>query len=80
MKENLITCFKMKQKILAKGAEATIYLKNNLIIKKRIPKSYRHPKLDKQIIKRRTKAETKILKKASEIILSKTRIYERIYL
>lgn len=60
----------MKQKIIAQGAEAIIYLKNNQITKKRISKKYRNPLLDKQIIKRRTKAETKILKKASEIINS----------
>ncbi len=37
------------------------------ILKHRISKSYRHPTLDKQIIKRRTKAETKILKLVSKI-------------
>lgn len=54
--------------MIAQGAEAIIYLEKNLIIKNRISKSYRHPELDKQIIKQRTKAETKILKKAQEII------------
>jgi TP53 regulating kinase and related kinases len=91
-----------KQKQIASGAEAIIYLQessnnispkksnnktsppNNLgqeegeqrtggrgeilVIKHRISKSYRHPTLDKQIIKRRTKAETKILKMAAKII------------
>lgn len=56
--------------IIGKGAEATIYLEDNQVTKHRISKAYRHPELDKQIIKRRTKAETKILKKASEIIPS----------
>lgn len=54
--------------IIGKGAEAIIYKKNDTVIKERISKGYRIPILDKQIIKRRTKAETKILKKASEII------------
>jgi len=44
--------------------------KTQLIIKDRISKSYRHPELDKTIRKRRTKAETKLLLKASEIISS----------
>ena len=56
----------MKQ--ISSGAEATIYQNKDKIIKHRIPKSYRHPELDKKIIKRRTKAETKIMIKASEII------------
>ncbi len=55
-------------KKIAQGAEAIIYLNKNKIIKHRISKSYRHPELDKQIIKQRTKAETKILNKVSKII------------
>jgi len=62
----------MTPKTLAQGAEAKIFLdeKDNLIIKDRISKSYRHPGLDKTIRKRRTKAETKLLQKACEIINS----------
>lgn len=55
-------------KKIAQGAEAIIYLKGNKIIKDRISKSYRHPKIDKAIIKRRTKSEKKILEKTSKII------------
>jgi TP53 regulating kinase-like protein len=58
----------MTQKIISQGAEAIIYLKENKITKKRISKKYRHPELDKKIIKSRTKAETKILAKISKII------------
>ncbi len=73
----------MKQKLLQQGAEAKIILTesdaltepNNkcnkskkVIIKSRTSKSYRIPEIDKSIRKRRTKAETKLLKKASEII------------
>lgn len=60
----------MTSKIIAQGAEAKIILKNQTITKDRISKSYRIPELDKQIRKRRTKAETKLLRKASEIINS----------
>ncbi|NCN51645.1 Kae1-associated serine/threonine protein kinase [archaeon] len=60
----------MTKKILSQGAEAIIYLDKGKIIKKRVSKEYRIKELDKKIIKRRTKAETKILKKASEIINS----------
>lgn len=55
-------------KLINSGAEALIYLSDDNIIKERISKKYRHPEIDKQIITRRTKAETKILKKASKII------------
>ena len=59
-------------KIIQQGAEAKIFLdeKNNLIIKDRISKSYRIPELDKKIIKQRTKAETKLLTKANQVINS----------
>ncbi|HIH52393.1 MAG TPA: Kae1-associated serine/threonine protein kinase [Nanoarchaeota archaeon] len=57
----------MAKKIFNRGAEALIYFDGKQVIKKRIPKSYRLPELDKKIIKRRTKSETKILKKASSI-------------
>jgi TP53 regulating kinase-like protein len=62
MKQNL--------KLIQQGAEAKIFLdeKNNLIIKDRIPKSYRIKELDTKIIKQRTKAEKKLLEKASKII------------
>ena len=60
----------MDLKLIQQGAEAKILFdkKNNLIIKDRIQKSYRHHNLDIQIRKRRTKSETKLLEKASKII------------
>ncbi|MEK6824015.1 MAG: KEOPS complex kinase/ATPase Bud32 [Nanoarchaeota archaeon] len=60
----------MNLKLIQQGAEAKIFLdaSKNLIIKNRISKSYRHPNLDAQIRKRRTKSETKLLEKASKII------------
>jgi Kae1-associated kinase Bud32 len=64
MKENSNT--NMKQNLIAQGAEAKIYLEKNTISKKRIPKSYRHPQLDHQIRKSRTRHEAKILTKAKE--------------
>lgn len=58
----------MKTKVIARGAEAIIYKTKDSIVKERIRKKYRHPKLDKSIIKKRTKAETKLLRKVSLII------------
>lgn len=57
-----------QQKILGRGAEAIIFLEKDKVIKDRIKKSYRIPELDKQIRKLRTRAEGKILEKASKII------------
>ena len=58
----------MYQKIIAQGAEAKIIYTGRFIIKHRISKGYRYPILDKKIIKSRTKSESKLLTKASEII------------
>ncbi|MEK6917926.1 MAG: RIO1 family regulatory kinase/ATPase [Nanoarchaeota archaeon] len=55
-------------KIIQQGAEAKIILSNNFITKDRVKKSYRLKELDDMIRKRRTKAETKLLEKASKII------------
>ena len=56
--------------LAAQGAEAIIVKEGNFIIKNRIPKSYRIKELDEKIRKQRTKAETKLLEKASAIINS----------
>ncbi len=56
------------EKIIGRGAEAVILLKDNLIVKDRISKSYRIKELDDKIRKQRTKAEKKLLEKASKII------------
>lgn len=58
----------MSSKILQQGAEAKIILSNDFIIKDRIKKSYRIKELDDKIRKQRTKAEAKLLEKASRII------------
>ncbi len=57
-----------KPQILAQGAEAIIIREGDSIIKDRISKAYRHPLLDKKLIKSRTKSEAKILEKASKLI------------
>jgi len=58
----------MKTNVIQQGAEAKIIQKGNFIIKNRISKGYRHPELDKKIIKTRTKKEKNLLEKASKII------------
>lgn len=58
----------MAKQILQQGAEAIISLDNNIITKDRIDKKYRLNELDEKIRKSRTKSETKILNKASQLI------------
>ena len=60
----------MKQKLIFQGAEAKILLSDNQITKDRIQKSYRLKELDDRIRKLRTRSETKLLTKASQIINS----------
>lgn len=55
-------------KTLFQGAEATIYLDKDKILKSRLPKKYRHPDLDEKLRVRRTKSEIKLLTKASSFV------------
>jgi TP53 regulating kinase-like protein len=56
--------------IIRLGAEAAIYALNwngmELVAKRRIPKSYRHPLLDKEIRMQRTASEAKIISEAKK--------------
>jgi TP53 regulating kinase and related kinases len=52
-------------KKIAQGAEAVIFLDGERIIKSRIPKRYRHPTIDENLRKARTKREVKVLGKLS---------------
>jgi len=57
------------QKILQRGAEALIILKDKeTITKRRIKKSYRLPLLDERLRRQRTRTELKLLEKISKII------------
>jgi len=58
----------MQEKIIFQGAEAKIILNGDLVIKDRIKKNYRIKEIDEKIRKQRTKAEKKLLEKASKII------------
>jgi Kae1-associated kinase Bud32 len=58
------------------GAEAQICLEGNKIIKKRIPKGYRHKEIDLEIRKRRTKHEARIMEKLRKAGLNVPKILE----
>jgi Kae1-associated kinase Bud32 len=52
-------------KLIAQGAEAKIYEKENFILKHRIKKSYRLPEIDLKLRKKRTRWEARLLNLAS---------------
>jgi Kae1-associated kinase Bud32 len=56
--------------LIAQGAEAKIFKEYKFVIKNRVSKGYRHPELDKKLIKQRTKRETSILERAHKLGIS----------
>jgi len=58
----------MDSSIIQQGAEAIILKEKNKVIKKRNKKTYRISKLDDKIRKLRTRSETKLLNKASNLV------------
>jgi Kae1-associated kinase Bud32 len=70
-------------KLLSQGAEAKIYIESTkskfieeaTVIKKRIPKKYRHPQLDRQIRQRRTRSEAKIINRAFDAKINVPKIH-----
>ncbi len=55
-------------KIIQRGAEAILYLKNGKLVKERIKKNYRIPEIDIEKRKYPTRKEAKLLQEASKII------------
>jgi len=69
----------VKQMLLKKGAEASLYLEEwhgrKVIMKKRLPKAYRLPSLDETIRSQRTIHEPQIIHKAKEAGVPTPTIY-----
>jgi len=57
----------MVRKLLETGAEASIYLEKDTIIKERVPKTYRIPEIDNKLRGFRTRREAKIIDKLQKI-------------
>lgn len=62
--------------IIRRGAEATIYLSNNMLIKERIKKSYRIPEIDEELRKKRTRQEANLLIKAKRAGISTPKVFD----
>ncbi|MBN2110635.1 MAG: Kae1-associated kinase Bud32 [Methanosarcinaceae archaeon] len=52
---------------MARGAEATVKLEGELIVKERVPKRYRLRELDERIRKERTRAEARLISEARRL-------------
>jgi TP53 regulating kinase-like protein len=52
------------KKIIQRGAEAILYLRDGELVKERVRKGYRIPELDVKIRKMRTRGEAKLMKRA----------------
>ena len=61
---------------LTSGAEATIHLKDDVIIKERVPKRYRLMELDERIRKERTRAEARLMSEARRVGVPTPIIYD----
>lgn len=70
----------LPQEIIEKGAEANIYsnkwLNHDVLIKERIPKSYRIPEIDLRLRKERTKKEAKLLGESKSCGVKTPLIYD----
>ena len=62
--------------IVKRGAEAILYLENNLLVKERIRKGYRIKEIDDDIRKNRTKKEAKLLSEARRARVSTPKILD----
>lgn len=63
------------RELIDQGAEATISLENNEIIKERLEKDYRIKEIDDKLRKFRTRREAKVLNKLEEINFPAPRIH-----
>lgn len=52
------------KKIIQRGAEAILYLRDGKLVKERVKKGYRLPELDMKIRKQRTKGEAKLMERS----------------
>jgi len=54
-------------KLIAQGAEAKLFKNEEVILKDRFAKTYRHPQIDTALRKFRTKREAKVLQKLKDL-------------
>jgi len=62
--------------IIARGAEAVLYLEDGRLVKERIEKKYRIPELDMRLRRIRTQREAKLLENALKAGVAVPRVYK----
>lgn len=60
----------------ARGAEAVLYNENGMLVKERIPKGYRIKELDERLRLRRTKLESRIMRRARRYGLDVPKVFK----
>jgi len=65
----------VSEKLLRKGAEANLYLREGRLVKERVAKKYRIPEFDARLRKNRTSREGRLLQKASDAGVSVPKVY-----
>ena len=63
-------------RLIAKGAEANLYLEGDKLIKHRIKKDYRVKELDSKLRRQRTKRESKLMDRSLRAGVSTPRVYD----
>ena len=58
----------MNKNIIGRGAEALLYREGDVLVKERIVKPYRHPDIDRELRKSRTRREGKLLQKLEGMV------------
>jgi TP53 regulating kinase-like protein len=58
---------KIKGNLIGQGAEAVILRSGDEVVKERVSKGYRHPEIDEELRKTRTRREAKVISKLNEI-------------
>lgn len=61
---------------IAQGAEAIVTMEGSLVVKNRFQKTYRHPEIDTNLRKFRTRREARILEKLEAISFPAARVVE----
>lgn len=62
--------------LISQGAEARIERQADMVLKRRVPKTYRLEQIDKTLRRFRTKREAKVMRKAKALGVPVPRIYE----
>jgi len=57
--------------IIGRGAEAVVELKEGVVVKRRIKKNYRHPKIDQKLRFERNRKESRLMQKVTNIRVPK---------